>query len=116
MTEKKINPRILFMQLAAVIALFILSQLVHNYYRSKKKMISEMSHFETRIVRSSIDHGWLTLNDTILVYGLSRSRNAYGNEVQLKNLALPFVLVKSDENNFFVIHEADTLIFPIEYE
>jgi hypothetical protein len=112
----EINPKKLIIQGAAVMVMFGISMGWYYYNRSQQKMIDEMPLFETTIVRSSIDHGWLTLNDTIIVYGLSTSINAHGKEVRLMDLALPFVLKKESDKHFLVIHDWDTLRFNTDIE
>ena len=73
-----------------------------------------MPFFQTTIFRATVDHGWLTLNDTISVNGVLYPMNSDYMHTRLMDLRMPYMMIKDNDSIIKVYFGGDTLRYEIE--
>ncbi len=73
-----------------------------------------MPFFQTTIFRTTVDHGWLTLHDTISVNGVLYPINSKYSHTRLMDLTPPYMMIKDNDSILKVFFRGDTIRFEIE--
>ena len=108
--------KILLVKFGVVILVFVIFILYDRILSSNKKQIIEYDTIDVVIKNKTVDHGFLTLNDSLVLNGLSNVITKYGDTIQIIDLSVPYRIVKIQKSEllFLIDGKKDTLVYLID--